>query len=189
MGATLAACSSYPDAPVDPGADPSIYTIGALDRLEIFVWGDTELSRQVTVRPDGRISTPLLSDMVAAGKTPAELSSDITEALRPYIQEPLVTVIVNDFTGPLDKQIRVVGEAASPTAVPYRQNMTLIDVMLAVGGLTPFADGNGALLVRGKGEARETYRVRLEDLLKDSDIDANVALLPGDIILIPEALL
>lgn len=189
MGLAMVACTTYPDAPAEPAGGDDIYIIGPLDQLEIFVWGDTELSRQVIVRPDGRLSTPLIQDMLAAGKTPSELSDDLADALTPYIQEPLVTVIVNGFSGPVDRQVRVVGAVNAPTDLPYRRDLTVLDVMLDVGGLTEFADGNAAILIRGEGEARKTYRVRLDDLLKDSDIDANVAVLPGDIIMVPEALL
>lgn len=188
-GLVLVACATHPDAPASPDGDGGVYIIGPLDTIEVFVWGDPDLSRQVTVRPDGRISTPLVADMQAAGKTPGTLSDDIAEALRPYVQDPLVTVIVNDFAGPVEQQIRVVGEVNKPAALPYRRNLTVLDIMLAVGGLTEFADGNRAVLIRGKGETRQTYRVRLEDLLRDSDIDANVGLLPGDVIMVPETFL
>jgi polysaccharide export outer membrane protein len=188
-GLALVACASHPDAPASPEDDSGVYVIGPLDTVEVFVWGDPDLSREVTVRPDGRISTPLVSDMQAAGKTPGALSDDIAAALRPYIQDPLVTVIVGGFAGPVEQQIRVVGEVNEPAALPYRRNLTLLDVMLTVGGLTEFADGNRAVLVRGEGDTRKTYRVRLEDLLRDSDIDANVGLLPGDVIMVPETFL
>lgn len=187
--AGMGACTAYPDAPTAPDGVDAVYTIGPLDVLEVFVWGDPELSRQVVVRPDGRISTPLIQDMLAAGKTPSDLSEDLAEALLPFIQDPLVTVIVSSFAGPVEEQIRIIGEVNNPTSVPYRRNLTLMDIMLAAGGLTEYADGNGALLVRGRGDDRQTYRVRIEDLLRDSDIDANVAVLPGDVIMVPEALL
>ncbi|WP_421708502.1 XrtA/PEP-CTERM system exopolysaccharide export protein [Algihabitans sp.] len=189
----LAACGpTYPDArdaPVDIADEVPEYVIGPLDTVEVFVWRSPELSREVPVRPDGRISTPLNPDMLAAGKTSSQLSEDIAEALRPFVQEPIVTVIVRSFGGPLDDQIRVVGEAQTPVAIPYRANMTLLDVMIEVGGLTEFAAGNRAVLIRGRGDERVTYRLRLEELLRDGEVEANVAVLPGDIVLIPESFL
>ncbi|WP_208539170.1 XrtA/PEP-CTERM system exopolysaccharide export protein [Algihabitans albus] len=193
LAVVLAACGpSYPDArdaPLDIADEVPEYVIGPLDTLEVFVWRSPELSREIPVRPDGRISTPLNPDMLAAGKTSSQLSTDIAEALRPFVQEPIVTVIVRSFGGPLDDQIRVVGEAQTPVAIPYRANMTLLDVMIEVGGLTEFADGNRAVLIRGRGDNRVTYRLRLEELLRDGEVDANVAVLPGDIVLIPESFL
>lgn len=193
LAVSLAACGpSYPDAreaPLEITDEVPEYIIGPLDTLEVFVWRSPELSRDVPVRPDGRISTPLNPDMVAAGKTASQLSADIADALRPFVQEPIVTVIVRSFGGPLDDQIRVVGEAQTPVAIPYRANMTLLDVMIAVGGLTEFADGDRAVLIRGRGENRAIYRLRLEQLLRDGEVEANVAVLPGDIVLIPESFL
>jgi polysaccharide export outer membrane protein len=163
------------------------YVIGPLDSIEVFVWRAPDVSVRVPVRPDGKISTPLVEDMQAAGKTPTELARDLEGELRTYLQDPVVTVIVQQFQGPLDQQIRVVGEATTPTSVPYRSQMTVLDVMIAVGGLTQFADGNGAVLIRGRGEAQRPMRVRLDDLLRDGDISANAPVMPGDIILVPES--
>ncbi len=165
------------------------YLIGPLDQLEIFVWRAPELSTKVTVRPDGRISTPLVEDMVAAGKTPSKLSSDLEGVLREYVRTPEVTVIVSDFSSTFDQQVRVLGEAQKPIALPYQAGMTVLDVMVAVGGLTEFAAGNKAVLIRGQGEDRQSYRVRLDDLLRKGNISANVPMLPGDVILIPESVL
>jgi polysaccharide export outer membrane protein len=138
------------------------------------------------VRPDGRISTPLVEDVPALGKNPAELARELEKALSKFIRDPVVTVIVNNFNGPSNEQIRIIGEAAKPQAVPYRQNMTLLDVMIVVGGLTDFADGNKAVLVRGS-EKGQQYRVRLGDLVRRGDISANVDVRPGDVLIIPQS--
>jgi len=164
------------------------YLIGPLDQLEVFVWRAPELSTKVTVRPDGRISTPLVEDMVAAGKTPSQLSDDLEKALLQYVKAPEVTVIVSDFTSTFDQQVRVLGEAQKPIALPYQSGMTVLDVMVAVGGLTEFAAGNKAVLIRGKGDGRKSYRLKLDDLLRKGNITANVPVLPGDVILIPESI-
>jgi len=163
------------------------YLVGPLDQLEIFVWRAPELSTNVTVRPDGRISTPLVEDMVAGGKTPSQLAKDLERVLREYVKSPQVTVIVSNFSSTLDQQIRVLGEAQEPTAMPFQAGMTVLDVMVAVGGLTEFAAGNRAVLIRGKGEDRKSYRLRLDDLLRKGNISANVPVFPGDVILIPES--
>lgn len=163
------------------------YLVGPLDQLEIFVWRSPELSTNVTVRPDGRISTPLVEDMVASGKTPSQLATDLEGALREYVKSPEVTVIVSNFSSTFDQQVRVLGEAQEPTALPYQAGMTVLDVMVAVGGLTEFAAGNRAVLIRGKNEDRNSYRLRLDDLLRKGKISANAPVLPGDVILIPES--
>lgn len=193
--AAIAACSSIggeklaaaPSSASDAATTAPDYLIGPLDRLEIFVWRANELSTNVTVRPDGRISTPLVEDMVAAGKTPSTLASDLEAALREYVKSPEVTVIVSDFSSTFDQQVRVLGEAQQPTALPYQTGMTTLDVMVAVGGLTEFAAGNRAVLIRGQGEDRQSYRLKLDDLLRKGNIAANVPVLPGDVILIPES--
>lgn len=193
----LAACASNSGLPSlppaqfnsgdeGPGAE---YVVGPLDSLSIFVWRNPELSTSVTVRPDGRFTTPLIEDMVATGKTPAVLADEIEKKLATYIQDPIVSVIVNNFNGPLSQQIRVVGAAANPAAIPYRSNMTLLDVMIAVGGLTEFAAGDSARLIRydkAAGTQRE-YAIKVESLLKGGKTSANVALQPGDVIIIPES--
>ncbi len=161
--------------------------IGPLDTLQIFVWRNPEVSTTVTVRPDGRISVPLIDDLPATGKTSSQLARDIETALRKYIQDPLVTVMVNNFTGPFAQQVRVVGEAQQPQAIPYRANMTLLDVMIQVGGLTEFAAGNRAKLVRMVDGQQKQYHVHVSDLIKDGDVRANVEVLPGDVIIIPES--
>ena len=165
------------------------YLIGPLDQLEVFVWRSPELSTQVTVRPDGRISTPLVEDMVASGKTPSQLANDLEQSLREYVRAPEVTIIVSNFSSTFDQQVRVLGEAQRPIALPFQAGMTVLDVMVAVGGLTEFAAGNRAVLIRGQGEDRQSYRLRLNDLLRKGNIAANVPVLPGDVILIPESAL
>lgn len=187
----LAACgSSLPPAPsaspASIGPTPD-YEIGPLDTVQIFVWRSPELSVTVPVRPDGRISTPLIEDLEAAGKTPTQLARDIEQRLRMFVQDPVVTVIVSNFSGPFDQQVRVVGEAVQPRAIPYRANMTVLDTMIEVGGLTQFAAGNRAVLVRNAGEQKSSFTVRLDDLLKDGDISANVPMLPGDVLIIPQS--
>lgn len=197
MGATalsaavvlLAGCArTLPPPPtLAPGsqAPSETYLIGPLDTLEIFVWDTKSTSTRVPVRPDGRISFPLAGDLQAAGLTPTELAKDIEQALKPFIQDPIVTVVVASFGDTTGQTIRVVGEAQRPAAVPFRAGMTLLDVMVAVGGLTPYAAGNRAVLVRGKAEA--TYRLHLGDLLHGGDIGANAPVEPGDIVMIPQS--
>ena len=185
----LAGCStlgSHPPAPASVQEQEHRYKIGPLDTLNIQVWRNPELSATVTVRPDGRISSPLVEDLVAAGKSPVELSREIEKALSRVIRDPAVTVIVSGFQGTFGEQIRIVGEAARPQAVPYRQNMTVLDVMIQVGGMTDFAAGNAAVLVRG-AEGGKQYGIRLKDLLKRGDISANVGVRPGDIIIVPQS--
>ncbi|HET8871423.1 MAG TPA: XrtA/PEP-CTERM system exopolysaccharide export protein [Aquabacterium sp.] len=186
---SLSACSTfsrYPEAPAKVETADQLYKIGAMDVLDIVVWRNPELSTKVTVRPDGRISLPLVEDLQAAGRNPADLSRDIEKALSKFIREPVVTVVVNSFQGVSTEQIRIVGEAGKPQSVPFRKGLTVLDVMLQAGGLTDFADGNGAVLVRGS-ESGKQYALRLKDLLKRGDISANVELMPGDIIIIPQS--
>lgn len=179
---------SAPFVPPDEGPGPN-YLIGPSDGLSIHVWRNPELSVQVTVRPDGRLSMPLVEDLPATGKTPSQLARDIEEQLGVYITQPIVTVVVQNFFGPFSQQVRVVGEAASPQAIPYRANMTLLDVMIQVGGLTEFAAGDRATLVRFEDGDQKEYGLRIEALLKDGDISANVKILPGDVLIIPESIL
>ncbi len=166
------------------------YVIGPLDELTIFVWRNPELGAKVQVRPDGRITTPLITDMPAVGKTPSMLAEDIRLQLSQYIEDPLVSVIVDKFAGTFSQQVRVVGATEKPASIPYRANMTLLDAMIAVGGLSEFAAGNRARLIRfdkQSGRQRE-YALRLGDLLKKGDSRANVMLSPGDVIIIPESM-
>jgi polysaccharide export outer membrane protein len=165
------------------------YVIGPLDELTIFVWRNPELGASVQVRPDGRITTPLITDMPAVGKTPSMLAEDLKLQLSQYIQEPIVSVIVNKFAGTFSQQIRIVGATEKPASIPFRANMTLLDAMIAVGGLSEFASGNRARLVRfdkTTGKQKE-YSVRIADLLRKGDTRANVLLSPGDVIIIPES--
>ena len=166
------------------------YVIGPLDELTIHVWRNDELGAQVQVRPDGRITTPLVADMPAVGKTPTMLAQDIRLQLSQYIEEPLVTVIVNKFAGTFSQQVRIVGATEQPASLPYRANMTLLDAMIAVGGLSEYAAGNRAKLIRFDRESgsQTEYALRLADLLRKGDSDANVMLMPGDVIIIPESM-
>jgi polysaccharide export outer membrane protein len=163
------------------------YVIGAGDNLNIIVWRNPELSLVVPVRPDGKVATPLVDELVAQGKTPPELARDIEKKLATYVRDPIVTIIVTGFVGPYSEQIRVVGEAARPQFLPYKQKMTLLDVMIAVGGLTDFADGNRAIIQRS-AEGSKQYAVRLKDLVRRGDTSANVEMRPGDILIIPQSL-
>ncbi len=171
------------------------YVIGPGDQLSVFVYDSPQLGAEVPVRPDGRISTPLIQTIVAAGKTPTELGREMTEKLKEYVKDPHVTIIVRGFVGPLDRQIRVIGEAADPLALPYRDHLTVLDVMIASKGLTRYAAGNRAVIVRrvhGKDgdkdtDKQETIHVRLSDLMKDGDISQNVAMQPGDTLIIPQS--
>ncbi len=186
----LVACSGQPTLPPAKAAgyDPSPdYFIGPLDTLNIFVWRNPELSETLPVRPDGRISIPLIEDLPAAGKTPTQLARDIETRLKRYVQDPIVTVIVTAFNGPYARQVRVIGEAAHPQAIPYRENMTLLDVMIAVGGLTQYAAGNRGAVVRTVNDKETSFRVRIADLVKDGDVSANVQMLPGDVLISPQA--
>lgn len=185
----LAGCatsSTFPPAPRAIDAPSLRYKIGPLDTLNIVVWRNPELSGPATVRPDGFVSMPLIGDLKAAGKSPADLSSDAKAALSRLVLDPVVSVVVTGFQGIYSEQIRIVGEAARPQAVAYRQDMTLLDVMIQVGGITDFADGNGAILIRGS-EGGKQYSVRLKDLMKRGDISANVAVMPGDIVMVPQS--
>src|SRR5687767_6570790 len=174
----------------DDTAASERYVIGALDQLNVFVWRNADLGGKVQVRPDGMITTPLIPDLQAAGKTPAQLADDIRHALTKYVDDPRVTVMVETFQGSFSQQIRVVGATEKPASLPYRANMTLLDAMIAVGGLSEFASGNRAKLIRFDktvGRQRE-YALRLGDLLKNGESRANVMLAPGDVIIIPESM-
>ncbi len=188
----MAGCATYEQLPsamfVSPNEGPGPdYIIGPLDQVNIFVWRNQEVTSTVTVRPDGRISVPLIEDLPATGRTPTQLARDIEEKLSVYIRNPIVTVIVGGFIGPFAQQVRVVGEATAPAAIPYIANMTLLDVMISVGGLTTFAAGNHSSLIRNDNGAQLQYTIRIGDLIKDGDISANVRILPGDVIIIPES--
>lgn len=189
----ISACStsSLPTATLHPSNTADIntykYLVGAGDVLNIFVWRNPEVSGSFVVRPDGMITTSLVEDIKVTGKTPTELARSIEEILGTYLRDPIVTVTVNKFIGPFSEQIRVIGEAATPQAINYTQHMTLLDVMIQVGGLTEFANGNNAVLVRIENGQQKQYDIMIDNLLKDGEISANVDMLPGDIIIIPEA--
>jgi polysaccharide biosynthesis/export protein len=183
----LAACaSSFPPAPSAAAAPDYNYKIGPGDNLSIVVWRNPELSMMVPVRPDGKISAPLIDDLDAMDKNPTTLARDIEKELGKFIRDPVVTVIVTGFVGPYSEQIRVVGEAARPQTLPYKQKMTALDVMIAVGGMTEFADGNRATILR-TSENNAQYSIRLRDLIKRGDVSANVDMKPGDILIIPQS--
>ena len=185
----LGGCAGGPTQPPPPevAADADIdYRIAPGDNVNIFVWRQPELSTNVPVRPDGRISTPLVEDVVASGKTTTELARDMEAVLATYIRDPVVTVTVTQFAGAFSQQVRVVGQAVNPQAVAYREGMTALDVLIAVGGLTDFAAGNRSTIVREIDGERRSFGVRLNDLVRRGDIEANVPMLPGDVLIIPE---
>lgn len=189
----LQGCSTneLPPATVQPALTTAVdqynYLIGPNDTVSIFVWRNPELSGSFIVRPDGKISTSLVEDVPVAGRTPTQFAREMEKVLAKYIRDPVVTVSVSGFVGPYSEQVRVIGAAAKPQSYPYRQYMTLLDLMVASGGLTDFASGNSAKLVRVKNGKQMTYDVRLDDLVRNGDISANVDMLPGDILIIPEA--
>ncbi|MCW2240900.1 XrtA/PEP-CTERM system exopolysaccharide export protein [Azospirillum canadense] len=181
---------NLPEAPLTvsmngAAVDQTHYRIGPLDAIQIVVWQAPEFSVSVPIRPDGKISMPLIEDIQAAGKTPTELGRTIEERLKKYIENPVATVMVNSFVGNV-QQVRVVGQATKPRAIPYRADMTVLDLMIEVGGLTEFADGNRAVLVRHTAEGEKSYNVRIDSLLKNGDIRSNVPVQPGDVLIIPE---
>lgn len=193
-GALLGSCASgrpsYKASEISDtvvASQSSIYKIGPGDSLQIFVWDHVDLSTAVQVRPDGRISTPLVEDLQAAGRTPTELARDIEDLLKEYVRSPIVTVIMQGFVGDTAQQVRVVGQAVAPSALQYRQGMTVLDVMIEVGGLSEFASGNRAKIVRRINGKEIEIRVRLGDLLNKGDISENVRMMPGDVLIIPES--
>lgn len=188
--AMLSACATpgagHPPAPKTAGGGDYNYVIGAGDNLNIIVWRNPELSTSVPVRPDGKIAAPLVDQLQAQGKTSDQLARDVEKELGKYVRDPIVTVIVTGFVGPYSEQIRVVGEAARPQFLAFKDKMSLLDVMIAVGGLTDFADGNGATILR-TADGNKQFSVRLKDLIKRGDISANVEMRPGDILIIPQS--
>lgn len=189
--ALLAGCGSndYPPVPesqrtIDVDYD---YILGPGDSVGIFVWGNEELSTLASIRPDGKLTTHLVEDLEASGKTSSELARDIEAAYSEYVRQPVVSVTVSGFAGVPEQMIRVLGEATSPMRVPYRKHMTLLDLVIAVNGLTPYADGNNSVLVRMVDGKQQTYKLRIDDLVKEGDITANVSLMPGDILIIAES--
>lgn len=179
--------SSYPPAPGLAASPDYNYIIGPGDMVNIQVWRNPELSMSVPVRPDGKLASPLVEDLQAMGKSPTALARDIEQALGKFIRDPVVTVIVTGFVGPYSEQIRVIGEAAKPQILAYKQKMTVLDVMIAVGGLTDFADGNRASILRTSEGGSKQYGVRLKDLVKKGDVSANVEVKPGDVLIIPQS--
>ncbi len=189
----LAGCASFYNdkapmaAPADSAAAPTDYLIGPGDTVSVNVWRNPEVSMTIPVRPDGKITTPLVEDLPASGKTATELARDIEKALAKFIQQPVVTVIVTSFVGTYGEQIRVIGQAARPQALPYRRDMSLMDVLIAVGGVTEFASGNRATIIRKVDGRLQKMPVRLNDLIKEGDISANMQMRPGDVLIIPES--
>lgn len=185
---TLGGCASAPKGPAQMAPlDTPDYLIGPGDSVNIIVWRNPEVSMSVPVRPDGKITTPLVEDLMASGKTSTELARDIEKALAKFIQQPVVTVIVTGFVGTYGEQIRVIGQAAKPQALPYRRDMSLMDVLIAVGGVTEFASGNKASIIRTVDGKTQKLAVRLDDLIKQGDISANTYMRPGDVLVIPES--
>lgn len=191
----ITACATSNTVPMQGGAaslaeegeaSSPVYVIGPGDSLNVFVWGDNELSTEVVVRPDGLITTPLVEDLPASGQTPTELARKLEERLSKFVKSPKVTVSVTNFVGRYTEQVRVVGQAAQPQSLPYRDGMTLLDVIISVGGLTEFAAGNKATIVRKSNGETKQFRVRLDDLIRDGDISANTRMMPGDVLIIPE---
>jgi polysaccharide export outer membrane protein len=186
-GLMLAGCGSAIPLTADEVAPARDYLIGPGDTVNIQVWRSPDVSMSVSVRPDGKITTPLVEDLQASGRTATQLARDIETALSKYIQQPVVTVIVTSFVGLYTEQIRVIGAATRPQSLAYRNGMSLMDVLIAVGGVTDFAAGNKASIIRTRDGQQQKLRVRLDDLLKDGDIGANVGMRPGDVLVIPES--
>jgi polysaccharide export outer membrane protein len=182
----LTGCATRTLPPQTQVTNPD-YLIGPGDTVNIMVWRNPEVSMSVPVRPDGKITTPLVEDLPAAGKTSTDLARDIEKALAKFIQQPVVTVIVTNFVGNFSEQIRVVGQAAKPQALPYRRDMSLMDVLIAVGGVTEFAACNRAIVIRTVDGKQQKFNVRLDDLIKEGDISANMPMRPGDVLVIPES--
>jgi len=185
--AVLSGCVKSKLESASYSGDTPLYLIGPGDNVDVFVWGNKELSSSAPVRPDGRVTMPLVEDVPASGKTPTMLAREMETRLSKYIKNPVVTVTVTGFVGRYSEQIRVIGEAVEPQALPFREHITALDVMITVGGLTEFASGNRATISRIVDGKQEQYLVRLDDLIKGGDVSANVDMLPGDILIIPEA--
>jgi polysaccharide export outer membrane protein len=188
--AVLAGCASapnYPPAPANPdGGSDWTYLLGPGDSVNVFVWGNPEVSGSFIIRPDGKMTMNLVEDMPATGKTPTQLAREIEKVLGKYIQDPIVTVTVGGGVGPYNQQIRVLGQATKPQTLSYREHMSLLDLLIAVGGTTDFADGNHASILRVVDGKPQQFSVRIDDLVKDADVSANVELRPGDVLIIPE---
>ncbi len=184
----LGACTANPSLVGQPPPATPEYRIGPFDTLNVFVYRAPELSAVVTVRPDGRISTPLVPDIVALNKTPTQLAAAIEQRLKTYVKAPIVTVMVTGFEGSPNNEVRVIGQVGQPVAIPYHAQLSLLDLMIAAKGLTPFADGNDAVIIRRESGGMKRFGVRLNDLLDRGDLSQNVALRPGDTLFVPEAL-
>lgn len=185
----MSACATNADMQVATLAAEPVheYRLGPGDTININVWRNPEVSQTIPVRPDGKITMPLVEDLPASGKTATQLARDIEHVLGKYIQDPVVTVTVTQFVGPYSEQVRVIGQAAKPQALSYRQGMSLMDVLIDVGGLGEFAAGNRASIVRNVNGKQQKIAVRLNDLIKNGDISANMPVRPGDILIIPES--
>jgi len=188
LGACASVDGKFPPAPNAAATEDYSYLIGAGDSLNIMVWRNPELSMVVPVRPDGKIAAPLIDELSVQGKNSVAVARDIEKQLSKYVRDPVVTVMVTGFVGPYSEQIRVIGEAARPQALPFKQKMTVLDVMIAVGGLTDFAAGNEATILRSSEGSGKQYAVRLKDLIKRGDVSANVEMRPGDVLIIPQSL-
>ena len=186
----LSACSNqplYPPAPANPGSGSDwTYLLGPGDSVNVFVWGNPEVSGSFPIRPDGKMTMNLIEDMPASGKTSTQLAREIEKALSKYIQDPIATVILGGGIGPYSQQIRVLGQATKPQSLSYREHMSLLDLMIAVGGITDFAAGNHASILRVVDGKPQQFGVRLDDLIRDADVSANVEMRPGDVLIIPE---
>jgi len=184
----IAGCTSqsFPPAPASVATADYRYLIGPGDILNVIVWRNPELSMVVQVPPDGKLNAPLVEGMDVSGKNASVVAREMEKVLSKFIREPVVTVVVTNFVGPYSEQIRIVGEAVNPQVLSYREKMTLLDVMIAVGGITDFADGNRATILR-TAEGNKQYSVRLRDLLKRGDISANVEMRAGDVLIIPQS--
>jgi polysaccharide export outer membrane protein len=198
LAGLLTACANDPLYPPAPAkaiplpykvSKPSdwLYILGPGDSINVFVWGNPEVSGSFPIRPDGKVTMHLAEDLQASGRTPTQLAREIEKILAKYIQDPVVTVTMGSGIGPYDQQIRVLGQAVKPQSLSYREHMSLVDLMIAVGGITDFADGNRASILRVVDGKPQQYGVRLEDLLKDGDVSVNVDILPGDVLIIPES--
>lgn len=190
----LAQVGGKPTSPpaAEPGppaqtVDPNQYVIGPGDTLQVFVWRNPELTATVPVRPDGKISTPLVEDMVAVGKTPSQLARDVEKVLSEYVRSPTVNIIVNQPMGAYS-QIQVIGQVTKPGSLPYRAGMKVLDAVLDVGGLTQFASGNRAKIERLEGGHRREIRVKLDSLVNKGDMSQNLPLQPGDVLVVPESI-
>lgn len=190
----LLSATAFAQTPTSPPAqaapekaEASQYLIGPGDKLQVFVWRNPELSATVPVRPDGKISTPLVEDMVAVGKTPSALARDIEKVLGEYVRSPQVNIIVTEPVSAFS-QVRVIGEVAKPQALPYREGMTVLDAVLAVGGVGEFAAANRSKIIRTKNGEKQEIKVKLDKLVNGGDMKQNVALQPGDVLVVPQSM-